>query len=286
MAGRELCLIVVLVALVSFSLGQNGPDCQGNVGGFRYNLSALVQATNGAESSARDNNGNTFFYRPCNVVMEPDCKSNNPPDDRPAVCMKDNRKFPLFHDVGSQNNVNWSQRRGAPANMGFLLTFIGGEEDRTADIEFICNPNAGVGVFATNNPAEQPTHSFHLKWETAYACPTGNSGQVCCSYVNSDVVLLKNGVRDTLHNCALNDRRCPFNLGTYYYTGNRTISSCGECGSPQRSCCFYVDPRHQSTVVTNCVTSDACPLSYVYDGSTLKNVGSTLADDCNDCYLA
>jgi len=286
MAGRELCLIVVLVALVSFSLGQNGPDCQGNVGGFKYDLTPLVRATNGAQWSAKDYSGNTFLYRPCNTVIESSCKSLNPPDDWPAVCMKDTRKVSLFHDCGSQNQTNWSQRHAAPANMGFLLEFVGGEEDRTADIEFICNPNAGVGVFMTKRLTELPTHSYHLQWETAYACPTGNSAQVCCSYVNNDIVLSKNGVRDTLHTCALNDRQCPFNLGTYYYTGNWTISSCGECGSPQRSCCFYVDTHQQSTVVTTCVTSDVCPLSYVYNGSTLKNVGSTLADDCNDCYLA
>jgi len=43
------------------------------------------------------------------------------------------------------------------------------------DIEFICNPSAGTGKIEPNSPAEDPTHDYHLKWESAYACPTGGS---------------------------------------------------------------------------------------------------------------
>ena len=168
-----------------------------------------------------------------------------------------------------------------------------------------------MGTFAPQNPVEQPQHQYHMKWETAYACPV--TEQVCCSYINNDRIVSKNGVMDTLHTCALNQQQCPYKIGTYIYAGNSSLSSyvlpptlslsspppsflrkqadrlshrCDECGSPQRSCCFYVDPARQSTVVTNCVTLDQCPQWYAFNGSYLKNVGSTLVDDCNDCYLS
>jgi len=119
--------------------------------------------------------GNTYFYRPCNIVSEPNCKSVTPPDDKPAICQKDSRKQAQFHDCGSQSQVTW-KARGAGANQGFILLFSGGSEDRTADVEFICNQNAGVGTFAVAQPAEQPQHQYHMKWETKFACPTGGDG--------------------------------------------------------------------------------------------------------------
>jgi len=233
--------------------------------------------------------GNTYYYRPCNIISNPQCQSDNPPDDSPAVCQKDSRKVPQFHDLGSLTHPSWSARSSGPET-GFVLLFSGGSEDRTADIEFICNTNAGIGTFATKQPTEQPQHQYHFKWESAYACPVNGSsnGTVCCSYTSNarQSSSFRKAPRDTRHTCATGDQQCPFNMGTFTYTGNVTVPSCDQCGSPQRNCCFYVDPNNTSTVLPMCMTSIACPPFYSFNGSNLKFVGFTQVDDCSDCYFA
>ena len=45
------------------------------------------------------------------------------------------------------------------------------------DVEFICAPGKNVlGQLVAAQPAEQPSHFYHLQWETSYACPTGGDG--------------------------------------------------------------------------------------------------------------
>jgi len=168
--------VVLLVAWVSLSLTQTVSDCHNSFGSSTYDLSHLVKATNGTEQRVEDpfQGENTYYFRPCNVVAEPSCKSTSPPSDKPAVCQKDIRN--QFHDCGSQSHVTWKQRPNATAESGFVLLFTGGEEDRQADIEFICDPRAGIGRLLVKIPAEQPAHHYHLKWETQYACPIKGDG--------------------------------------------------------------------------------------------------------------
>lgn len=52
---------------------------------------------------------------------------------------------------------------------GVNLLYTGGKENRQTEIDFICNPKAGVGQPTFIN--ENPTHHYIFQWETKYACP-------------------------------------------------------------------------------------------------------------------
>jgi len=168
-----LSLVLFSLFLLAVGVFSQNDDCQGFVGGWRYSLEGLVRATGGRNQTASDP-FNTYYYRPCNVIDNPLC-GTNPSDNKPAGCQRDSRKVPQYHDLGSASRVTWARRNGQGADKGFVLGFAGGSEDRSFDIEFICNPTIGVGAFETQSIVEQPQHVYHLKWETAFACPWNSS---------------------------------------------------------------------------------------------------------------
>ena len=145
--------------------------------------------------------------------------------------------------------MTWSPRSTGD-NTGFTLFFYGGAQDRATNIEFICDPNAGtfsilvppvrlseltfvvsagVGAFMTKDPSEDPVHLYHLKWATAYACPT--FGVVCCHYDKPGTTpipglsLPGRTKRDTQSTCIIAENPCPSTLGKYSHTGNTTVLS-------------------------------------------------------------
>ena len=44
------------------------------------------------------------------------------------------------------------------------------------DIEFQCDPSAGVGKLEAAQESEDPPHFYHLTWRSALVCPLGPSG--------------------------------------------------------------------------------------------------------------
>jgi len=149
----------------------HGGICQGQVGSIKYNLQPLSQATGGTDLSCPDQGGNTYYYRPCQPVAINCTDYTN--DTSPAVCQKDSRKLPVYHDCGSTTQVQWFARNTDPKS-GFTILFSGGQEGRQLSIDFICSPNGGIGQLEPAFPVEQPMHRYHLIWESSYACPIVN----------------------------------------------------------------------------------------------------------------
>jgi len=166
-------LLFFSLFLLEVSAQASGDQCKGKVGNYQYDLTGLKDATGGKDQQTKDKDGNTYYYRPCQILEENQCQI--PADPSPAVCQKDTRKIPQFHDCGSFNRVSWSARSTGDSS-GFKLLFQGGEEDRQADIEFICDGGANPGTFGTAQNSENPTHFYHLTYTTKFACPQGGDG--------------------------------------------------------------------------------------------------------------
>jgi len=283
-------LFVAWLSLLGVNGQANGGICMGQVGGYQYNLQPLSDATGAMDQQCKDSPGNTYFYRPCYALQQQQCISIT--DPTPAMCMKDTRKIPQFHDVGSASQVVWSPRPAGP-NTGFFIQFNGGEEDRRGDIEFICDMGAGTGVLAAANPTEAPVHFYHLTWRTAYACPEGaiNATLQCCKYV-----LTGNSPSSSTPHSHFSTRRankaicdtlphlCPLTLGAYRFAGNTTVSSCDECAMPRRLCCFYANPNDRTVINTHCTTDVKCPAHV--GNNDFAFVGDSLVDSCDDCFFA
>jgi len=134
-------------------------------------LTELSTQSGGNDVETRDGSGNTYYYRPCKILQQSQCLAQDPSS---AICQKDTRTTPQYHDCGSAQQATWKKRpSGGP---GAVLEFDGGEEDRKSDIEFICQENGGTGNLQAQNPAETPTHFYHLEWTSQYVCPTHGDG--------------------------------------------------------------------------------------------------------------
>jgi len=166
-------LAFLLLAMINLARSQTGNLCTGSISTFQYNLAGLQSATGGNDQTCLDNEGNTYYYRPCSALQNEQCVTNT--DATPAACQKDTRKIPQYHDCGSTSQVQWSQR-SAGADQGFKIQFSGGQDGRMLDVEFICDKNGGTGQLQAATPTEQPEHFYHLSWTTKYACPGGGDG--------------------------------------------------------------------------------------------------------------
>jgi len=172
-------LLLLICCLYTFPLpssGQNG--CTGTVGSSFYDLKPLFDAIKGIEQSCTDDKRNTYLYTPCFKAQNTNCTFTY--DPTPGLCQMDGRTPPQFHGLGTLSSGSFSIRANDSAS-GFLLKFDKGGEPlpapaRTSSIEFICNRNGGIGVLKPGDPAEEPTHDYHLQWETAFACPTTGGG--------------------------------------------------------------------------------------------------------------
>jgi len=175
MKSHILLCYFLLLTLCTFVSSQVA--CKGSVNGVAYDLTRLASAIGNQQVTCVDDKENTYYYLPCAVVPEPQCRFVY--DTTPGVCQKDSRKpVNLYHGLGTVGSASFRQRSNGNPRSGFILAFPnGGEPDpppaRTTDIEFICDSGAGTGSFQPNNPAENPTHDYHLMWRSAYACPVG-----------------------------------------------------------------------------------------------------------------
>jgi len=250
-------------------------SCEGTIGSYSYDLSHLVIATGNAVASAKDQNDNTYYYHPCNILNLQECLAEDPGS---VLCQKDVRVNPQYHDIGSITTVTWRSRSNGPQT-GFILSFSGGEEDRKGDIEFICDESGGIGSFQTKSPTESPTHVYHFVWSTMYACPTNSTPYdeaLCCYY--SAI----NGPNKAL--CTELNATCPEHVGPYYNTGNETVESCSEC-HPDNSitCCVYEDRNDIYNMTTKCASgSGGCPPA----GYGEDLISRFPVNSCSDCFFS
>lgn len=76
------------VLLASPSFGQAiGNDCEGVLGDYGYSLRALSEATGGIDLNCTDAVGHIYWYRPCQVVLQPGCALH----DTPGICQRDQK---------------------------------------------------------------------------------------------------------------------------------------------------------------------------------------------------
>jgi len=272
-----LGLCVFLFFFTDSTLGQaSGGVCKGTVGSFQYDLSGLALATGGVDQTCQDSGSNTYLYRPCKALQQTACQTTT--DSTPAACQKDTRKIPQYHDCGSTAQIQWWPR-AAGDGTGFFIQFNGGQEDRRLDVEFICDRSAGTGQLEASNPTEQPTHFYHLRWTSKYACPTNNpppSGILCCQYATSS--------GESVSTCNLAVEGCPSSLGTYSLTGSNNSTNCSECASPRWTCCAY--ETSDSLLATQCLNTAECP-KYMGDNDLMyKNVGNFTVTSCSHCFAS
>jgi hypothetical protein len=218
-----LCLVV----LSHFAQGQIvDAACKGNVGTYSYDITKLAAAVT-TDQTCIDANQNLYYFRPCRVLQNEDCKNTEP---SPGVCQRDTRRPPAYHDLGSITTAAFSQLPNGDAAAGFLLTYTGGEEDRLVDIQFICDKSIpGTGYLQCGNPAEQPGKHYHLVWRTSYACPQGNvptNELYCCLYqFSSNPELTKVLCLEATNGTS----SCPSQMGQYFNIGSWPVESCSNC---------------------------------------------------------
>jgi hypothetical protein len=142
--------------------------CNGTLGDYFYSLEKLAMVTQNKDIKIKSIDGSFYYYRPCYPLINEYCQLIV--DDKPATCMKDTRKIPQFHSCGSTQNVTWSPRNSGNET-GFIIKFIGGEEDRMTNIEFICDETFGIGSLQLKDPVEKPKFFYHFYWRSSYVCP-------------------------------------------------------------------------------------------------------------------
>lgn len=110
-------------------VGSSPPsDCQQTVGGKIYDLRPLAESR--PVGVAEDAEGRHYTYRVCGNLGT---ACSWPGDAVPALCQRDGRGNSW--DCGSQNKTSW-QPLPSGAN-GFMLSFSGGQDNRTAIISFV-----------------------------------------------------------------------------------------------------------------------------------------------------
>lgn len=57
---------------------------------------------------------------------------------------------------------------------------------RNSDINFICDPSAGVGAVASNGPVENTPCHYNFEWRSMYACPVCSETDYSFYYTNCD----------------------------------------------------------------------------------------------------
>jgi len=62
--------------------------CYGTIGSFSYSLKHLAVATDAIAQNVTDSQRNVYYYRVCDIVPFPNCKSLTHPDDNPALCQE------------------------------------------------------------------------------------------------------------------------------------------------------------------------------------------------------
>jgi hypothetical protein len=170
LSAQTLWALVAVVMMALAVSGQN--DCKGSVGGSAYDISGLASALGNKEVQTTDNTGQVYFYKPCGIVENLQCQTAT--DTKPAVCQRDLRNPPMFHDLGSQATATFT---ALPANIGtegFTLGVTGGEDARQTQIYFKCDKGANPGTFTFLSEPVAKTYQF--QYTTKFACIGGGGG--------------------------------------------------------------------------------------------------------------
>eukprot|EP01087_Luapelamoeba_hula_P015314 TRINITY_DN4560_c0_g1_i2.p1 TRINITY_DN4560_c0_g1~~TRINITY_DN4560_c0_g1_i2.p1 ORF type:complete len:292 (-),score=24.29 TRINITY_DN4560_c0_g1_i2:59-934(-) len=279
-------MVLLVVALASFphfvrsAASSNNTNCAGCIGSTCYDLSRL-NALVGGPVSAIDPDKNTYYYQLCGAVSKATSFSCATPDNPyPAVCQQDTRFPPDYHNCGSTDKFSWSLRSGKGPDAGFVLEFVGGDDDRKVTVEFVCDSSAtGGGHFSVANPSENPIRVYHLQWVTAYACPTARVR--CCTYATKQDPTRLQSI------CLEPSAQCPGTLGSQYdLVADNTASSCDECRQTtwDSACCVYDDVATQEQLSAVCLPrqpSNRCPATR--ENKTEQLVTVFRVPDCDRC---
>lgn len=159
-------LLIFLYLLPVITIAQTA--CNGTLGDYFYSLEKLSQLTQNKDIKIKNIDGSFYYFRPCYHLDNEYCATIV--DSVPATCMRDTRRIPQYHDCGSSQNVLWLPRNSGNET-GFIIKFMGGEEDRMTDVEFICDETFGIGSLQLKDPVEKPKYFYHFYWRSSYACP-------------------------------------------------------------------------------------------------------------------
>jgi len=160
--------VIVLLQLILVHIpASSQSDCVAEVKGKKYDLSPL-----------RNNSGNyvipksatgkwTIYINVCGPLVSAPC----PPPS--SGCQQ---------YTGGQISIGSDTARtynppNVPGKNGYGLTiqFTGGDGGRKMEIDFTCDPTAGVGAPTWVN--ENPALHYNFEWKSQYACPLGGTGK-------------------------------------------------------------------------------------------------------------
>ncbi|KAL6079154.1 hypothetical protein QOT17_001294 [Balamuthia mandrillaris] len=164
---RLFVVLVVLSITISAGLVFGESSCEGRLGQYYYDISALQ----GTEVSVQGQHG-FYYYMLCGVVTQQKCtETGNYP--HPAVCQQDSNNN--YWALGENESVTWSARDSNPeGDKGFKLFFTNGD-NRQSSIEFICDESVVPGRLAVGNPEQTndgKLTTYYLQWTSMYACPS------------------------------------------------------------------------------------------------------------------
>jgi hypothetical protein len=159
-----LATVLVLLRLSVTVCGQS--SCTGTVDGKRYDLTPLSSTEQKVAWGLYEAD-----FTPC----------------KPAVCSnyKDVALCERFVHIvspsapvwplGSMNSAEW--RPGRSENPDGFQLFFRWDQSVETTIEFICDPNAGLGAMAPGpQGAETSFNRFFFEWKSRIACPVKESG--------------------------------------------------------------------------------------------------------------
>ena len=140
--------------------------------GVKFDLSQLMQLPDVQAPLRRDGNS-VEWLRVCQPANEPCETSTVPIDQRAGVQTWSSGAGPTCAASGDLATAKWDLITPGFARTGVKLGFTGGDNGRTSQILFMCNPNFIEGVQAS--AGEQPPGSMNyvITIETAAACPVG-----------------------------------------------------------------------------------------------------------------
>jgi len=159
--GLLLCLLIVYVHCQLPCTFKSGADT--------YDLSPLTnnQADYFIPTNTFPGQGWSIWINVCRPTLSNVCGATA------IACQQWNPSDPVN---GKASMGAATSQQYESATNGVILQYNGGDGSpaRETEIDFICDPNAGIGQPAYKS--EGPTHHYVFTWNTAYACPVGSTG--------------------------------------------------------------------------------------------------------------
>jgi len=161
---------VPVIALLSLILVQipasSQSDCVAEIKGKKYDLSPLRNNTGNYVIPKSATGKWTIYMNVCGPLVQAPC----PPPS--SGCQQ---------YTGGQISIGSDTARtynppNVPGKNGYGLTiqYTGGDGGRKMEIDFTCDPTAGIG--APTWVDENPALHYNFEWKSQYACPVGGLG--------------------------------------------------------------------------------------------------------------